>query len=193
VPKGSSNLTRRSQMIIPLSTAMSAVKIMVILQSFINTIVGCELQETFQPTLDESLVSTRPFLNPHSVVTGQPSVSELVNIAMTTSKHHAAEQLLRDFNTELDNTGIFDASSDLECAGERAGRDFKHSALLQRKRKFPAKDGFSDVEIEDIDLDEDELKKLDFVGPPQESSDTRTRCKHVCKDRMKYVYLTESY
>jgi len=193
VPKGPSNLTQPSKMLILLSTAMSAVKIMVFLRSFINKIVGCEVQETFQPTLDESPVTTGPFLNSHSVVTGQPSVSELVNIAMTTSKNAAAEQLLRAFNTEIESTGIFDASSDLERASERPGRDSKHSALLQRKRKFPAKDGFSDVEIEDIDLDEEELKKLDFVSAPRESASTRTRCKHLCKDRMKYVYLAESY
>jgi len=174
-------------MLILLSTATSVAKTMVFLLSFINTIVGCEVQETFQPNLDERLVTTRPFLNPHSVVTRQPSVSELVNMAMTTSKHAPTKPLLKEFNTEIESAGVFDLDSNLESVGERPGRDVKDSALLERKRKLATKDGFSDVEIEDIDLDEVELKKLDFVGPSQVSSGGRTRCKHVCKDRMKYT------
>jgi hypothetical protein len=149
-------------------------------------LVGCEVQESFQPTLSDSLAISYRLEGPHSVVTRQPSVSELVQRAMTTSQRPTPGHLFRKIDKDIEVAGVIDSAEDLEKPGtykERPAGSMQPT-FLQRKRKSPAEDGFSDVEIEEIDLDEDELRKLDSIHPLQLTS-TRTRCNHLCKDRMK--------
>jgi hypothetical protein len=148
-------------------------------------LVGCEVQESFQPTLNDSLAIFYPLENSHSVVTRQPSVSELVQRAMRTSQRATPEHPVGKIDEEIDVVSAIDSAEDREKPRTSKGRpaDSMQLTFLQRKRKPPAEDGFSDVEIEEIDLDEDELRKLDSMHPPQVTS-TRTRCNHSCKDRM---------
>jgi hypothetical protein len=81
---------------------------------------------------------------------------------------------------------------DFEHLHEAAGKD----ANLQpgtvavppgkRKRKGTFEDGFSDIEIDDFELDEDDLKELQRIESPEKLPNGNYRCNHLCKDRMKY-------
>jgi hypothetical protein len=149
-------------------------------------LVGCEVQESFQPTLNDSFAISYPRENSHSVVTRQPSVSELVQREMRTSPRATPGHLFAEIDEEIDVASAIDSTEDREKRRTYKERpaDSMQPTFSQRKRKLPAEDGFSDVEIEEIDFDEDELRKLDSIHPPQLTS-TRTRCNHSCKDRMK--------
>jgi len=52
-------------------------------------------------------------------------------------------------------------------------------------------DGFSDIEIDDFELDVNELKELERIESPVKLPNGNYRCNHSCRDRMKYESLLE--
>jgi hypothetical protein len=54
-----------------------------------------------------------------------------------------------------------------------------------RKRKITFEDSFSDIEIDDLELDEDDLKQLERIESPDKLANGNYKCNHPCKDRSK--------
>jgi translation initiation factor 2 beta subunit (eIF-2beta)/eIF-5 len=54
-----------------------------------------------------------------------------------------------------------------------------------RKRKNTFEDSFSDIEIDDLDLDEDDLKQLERIESPNKLPNGNYKCNHRCKDPTK--------
>jgi hypothetical protein len=46
-------------------------------------------------------------------------------------------------------------------------------------------DGFSDVDIDDTEFDENDLKELDHIESPARLPNGNRKCNHRCKDRNK--------
>jgi hypothetical protein len=65
------------------------------------------------------------------------------------------------------------------------------SPTAKRKREGTFEDKFTDVEIDDTQLDEEDLKQLDCIESPQKISPEKLpngnlKCNHTCKDKTKY-------
>ena len=65
------------------------------------------------------------------------------------------------------------------------------SPAAKRKREGTFEDKFTDVEIDDTQLDEEDLKQLDCIESPQKISPQKLpngnlKCNHTCKDKTKY-------
>ena len=61
--------------------------------------------------------------------------------------------------------------------------------LGMKKRKSAFGDGFSDVEIDEFELDEDDLKQLDRIQSAERLPNGKYKCNHLCKDRKKYTLI----
>lgn len=60
-------------------------------------------------------------------------------------------------------------------------------AGVNRKRKNTFEDGFSDIEIDDLDLDEDDLEQLERIESPNKLPNGNYKCNHLCKDKTKLL------
>ena len=58
---------------------------------------------------------------------------------------------------------------------------------MARKRKRTLEDQFSDIEVDDLELDEDDLKELDRLESPEKLPNGNYRCNHLCKDRKRWA------
>jgi hypothetical protein len=56
------------------------------------------------------------------------------------------------------------------------------------KRKSTFDDRFSDVEIDEFELDEDDMKQLEKIESPEKLPNGNYKCNHTCKDRTKYCF-----
>jgi hypothetical protein len=59
--------------------------------------------------------------------------------------------------------------------------------VMARKRKRTLEDQFSDIEVDDLELDEDDLKELDRLESPEKLPNGNYRCNHLCKDRKRWA------
>lgn len=80
---------------------------------------------------------------------------------------------------------------DFEHLDEAPGKELafqlvSHAPPVPRKRKSAFEDGFSDVEIDDLEFDEEDLKELDGVKSSQKLPNGNLKCSHKCKDKTKY-------
>jgi hypothetical protein len=80
---------------------------------------------------------------------------------------------------------------DFEHLHETPGKEMalqleSHAPLAPRKRKNTFEDGFPDVEIDDLEFDEEDLKELDGVESSQKLPNGNLKCSHKCKDKTKY-------
>ena len=64
-----------------------------------------------------------------------------------------------------------------------------HSRRADKTEKRTLADSFSDIEIDDFELDENDLKQLERIESPQKLPNGNTRCNHTCKDRMKLQHF----
>ena len=162
--------------------------------------MGCEIEVTYNPELDEGIFAS--LLGPpvQTIVRRQPSISELVNKARKTSAVTAHDPQNRQvsgtsewFNT-LPNV-VQDL--DFEHLREPSGNEVSFpsmtvtSSTAKRKREGIFEDSFTDVEIDDTQLDEEDLKQLDCIESPQKISPQKLpngnlKCNHTCKDKTKY-------
>jgi hypothetical protein len=91
------------------------------------------------------------------------------------------------------STGLIVTAQDLdfEHLHEPRGKEMalqleSHAPLALRKRKSTFDDGFSDVGIDDLVFDEEDLKQLDGVESSQKLPNGNLKCGHKCKDKTKY-------
>ena len=63
------------------------------------------------------------------------------------------------------------------------------SSSRKRKRINSAEDAFPDIQIDDLELDENDLKVLDGLDSPEKLANGNYRCNHPCKDRTKCRHL----
>jgi hypothetical protein len=73
-----------------------------------------------------------------------------------------------------------------ETQGEQ---NLMSAATVNRKRKNTFEDSFSDIEIDDLDLDEDDFKQLERIESPNKLPNGNYKCNHLCKDKTKSVPL----
>src|SRR5271168_4286415 len=158
-----------------------------------HTIVGCEVEATCDPELSESAFVGRSGQKVKSIVRRQPTITELVNKAMNTNTPLAD-------NTETTNRqGISSRTGkdlDFEHLREGSGQDLTLQPTLppqptskKRKRTNSADDSFPDIQIDDLELDENDLKVLDGLESPEKLANGNYRCNHACKDRTKCKHL----
>jgi hypothetical protein len=63
------------------------------------------------------------------------------------------------------------------------------AGTVNRKRKSTLEDSFSDIEIDDLELDEDDFKQLERIESPNKLPNGNYKCNHLCKDKTKSVVL----
>ena len=72
------------------------------------------------------------------------------------------------------------------------------SPAPKRRREGTFEDRFTDVEIDDTQLDEEDLKQLDCIESPQKISPQKLpngnlKCNHACKDKTKYHHSMQQF
>jgi hypothetical protein len=164
-----------------------------------NVVAGCEIEVIYNPELDGATFVN--LLGPavQTIVRRQPSISELVDQARKTSTvtTHGPQNRQIGSISEFNTWPNVVSDLDFEHMNE-VFRDevyFKSmtatSSAAKRKREGTFEDSFADVEIDDTQLDEEDLKRLDYIESPQKISPKKLpngnlKCNHTCKDKTKY-------
>ena len=164
-----------------------------------NVVVGCEIEVLYNPESDGATFAS--LLGPavQTIVRGQPSISELVNKARKasnitghdTQKRQVAS--ISEFNTWPNVVQDLDFEHLREASGNEVyfQSTTAASSAAKRKREDTVEDSFTDVEIDDTQLDEEDLKQLDCIESPKKISPQKLpngnlKCNHTCKDKTKY-------
>jgi hypothetical protein len=156
-----------------------------------DILVGCEVEAICDPKLDE-----RALAEVNSIVLRQPTISRLVNEATRTVTTVAEPPQRRELNSMRykQHTPTFaDTDLDFEHLHEASGKDVdiqpavRSGPNMKRKRGNVLEDGFSDIEVEDFELDVNDLKELECIEFPTKLLNGNIRCNHPCKDRKKYA------
>jgi len=153
-----------------------------------DIIVGCEVETACDPGLDEHAL---PEVN--SIVLRQPTISQLVNEAtraVTIVTEPPQRRELDSMQYKQDTLAFAGRDLDFEHlheASEKDAQPVRNGPNPKRKRGDALEDGFSDIEIEDFELDVNDLKELECIELPTKLLNGNIRCNHPCKDRKKYA------
>ena len=135
-----------------------------------------------------------------SVVRRQPTISELVNEAVKSFEPRRGSGQSRQgisgleigmgtwLRAPLTSVGgdlDFQHLVDVRVNNTHSSRNSMPVPSGTRKRKNTFEDSFSDIEIDDLDLDEDDLKQLERIESPNKLPNGNYKCNHLCKDRTK--------
>lgn len=158
-----------------------------------DIIVGCEVEAACDPGLDE-----RALAEVNSIVLRQPTISQLVNEAtraVTIVTEPPQRRELNNMQYKQDTLAFAGRDLDFKHLHEASGKDVDTQPPVRsgpnpkRKRANVLEDRFSDIEIEDFELDVNDLKELECIELPTKLLNGNVRCNHPCKDRKKYASL----
>jgi hypothetical protein len=163
-------------------------------------VVGCEVDRICDPELDEQTFIMALGPEVRSIVRRQPTISELVNEVVKSSEPRGGNGQPRQgisgleigmetwFKAPLTSVGRdidFQHLPDVTVNNTHSSRKPMPVPSGSRKRKNTFEDSFSDIEIDDLDLDEDDLKQLEQIESPNKLPNGKYKCNHLCKDRTK--------
>lgn len=155
--------------------------------------MGCEIEVTCDPDLSASAFVRHSGQNVSSIVRRQPTITELVNKAMNVNNLLTENTQTTNRQANSTRTG---KDLDFEHLREASGQDFALQPTTpaqptnkKRKRTNSVEDAFPDIQVDDLELDENDLKVLDGLESPEKLANGNYRCNHACKDRTKCKHL----
>lgn len=155
--------------------------------------MGCEVEATCDPDLSTSAFVRHSGQKVSSIVRRQPTITELVNKAMNVNNPLMENTQATNRQANSTRTG---KDLDFEHLREASGQDFALEPTIpaqptnkKRKRTNSVEDAFPDIRVDDLELDENDLKVLDGLESPEKLANGNYRCNHACKDRTKCKHL----
>jgi hypothetical protein len=135
-------------------------------------IVGCEVEAICDPGLEESTFVRLLGSEVGSIVRQQPTISQLVSQTMKAPNNSFAVPRNRELNGIPSDSPLRFIGQDLHfehlSAGDTEGDPFQTQVSSQtgKRRRSNVDDGFTDIECDEIEFDEDDLRILSRVDFP---------------------------
>ena len=165
----------------------------------VNLQVGCEVDVTCDPGLDTAMfVNNVQKSSRTTIVRNQRTISELLDDALTST---SAQQIgSKAAGSAFVKKGLFFEFISLTLGGFQ-NTDRRKQRITPRTNDSPNflsgtsenlgvnfDDSFSEIEIDDTEFDEEDLRKLDRMECTRTDKlpNGNFKCEHSCKDRVKY-------
>jgi hypothetical protein len=158
-----------------------------------DDIAGCEIDVICDPKFDESAFAGLLGKELQSIVRNQPTISELVNGSMKMPKFDIHSSRSQGIAEMIDIMQINQAAQNVDFDHLQAQEPRFQPSIEEtplpgtRKRKSPFEDGFSDIDVDDFELNEDDVRQLDSIQSPEKLPNGKYKCSHLCKDRKRYT------